>query len=171
MLKMKDIGGLVVCFAIAFTAAAVGSVASIQASAFYQELATPAWAPPGSVFGPVWTILYAMMAVASWLVWKEGRAKSSTALTVYLIQLVLNGLWSWIFFGWKDGRWAFIEILFLWAMILFTILLFWRIRKPAALLLIPYLLWVTFATFLTLKLWQLNPGLLSCPTPLPFHQR
>lgn len=101
------------------------------------------------------------MAIASWLVWRERNARRTIALTAYAVQLVLNGLWSWVFFAWRDGRWAFIDGLALWAMILMTIVLFWRIRKAAALLLVPYFLWVTFASLLTFAVWQRNPGLLS----------
>ena len=149
------------CFAVAFSAAAIGSIASIRAAEFYEQLSRPSWAPPGSVFGPVWTSLYCCMALASWLVWREGRTRSFTALTVYVLQLILNALWSWLFFAWRNGRWAFIEVLVLWAAILLTIVLFWRIRKVAALLLVPYILWVTFASFLTFAVWRLNPQLLS----------
>jgi tryptophan-rich sensory protein len=158
--KLKNVIGLAVCFAVAFAAAAVGSIASIRAAEFYQELSRPAWAPPGEVFGPVWTFLYCCMAFASWLVWRAERRRTFTALTVYLIQLVLNALWSWLFFAWRQGRWAFVEVLVLWTFILLTIVLFWRIRKMAALLLAPYLLWVSFASFLTFAVWKLNPHLL-----------
>ena len=150
-----------VCFAVAFAAAAVGSVASIRAAEFYQELSRPAWAPPGNVFGPVWTFLYCCMALASWLVWREGRTRNRTALTVYLIQLGLNALWSWLFFAWRQGQWAFLEVILLWSFILATITLFWRVRKAAALLLVPYFLWVSFAACLTFAVWKLNPRLLS----------
>lgn len=158
---MKSMIGLAVCFAVAFAAAAAGSIASIRAAEFYQELNRPAWAPPGAVFGPVWTFLYGCMALASWLVWREEAKRRAAALAVYLIQLFLNALWSWIFFAWREGCWAFVEILILWAFILLTIGLFWRIRRAAALLLVPYFLWVSFAAFLTYAVWRLNPHLLS----------
>ena len=161
MSKLKSIIGLVVSFAVAFAAAAVGSIASIRAGEFYRELSRPAWAPPSGVFGPVWTFLYCCMAVASWLVWREERNARGAALAVYLIQLALNALWSWLFFAWREGRWAFGEVLMLWALIALTIVLFWRIRKLAALLLVPYFLWVSFASFLTFAVWRLNPHLLS----------
>ena len=149
------------CFAVAFAAATIGSVASIRAGEFYQELSRPAWAPPSGVFGPVWTFLYCCMAVASWLVWREERRARFAALGVYLIQLALNALWSWLFFAWREGRWAFVEVLVLWAFIALTIVLFWRIRKAAALLLVPYFLWVSFASCLSFAVWRLNPNLLS----------
>lgn len=161
MSKLKSVAGLMVCFAVAFAAAAVGSVASIRAAEFYQELSRPSWAPPANVFGPVWTFLYCCMALASWLVWRESSAHRSRALAVYLAQLGLNALWSWLFFAWREGRWAFAEVIVLWAAILLTIILFWRVRRVAALLLVPYFLWVSLAACLTFAVWKLNPGLLS----------
>lgn len=161
MSKPKDIIGLVVCFAVTFAAAAAGSIASVRAGEFYQVLSRPSWAPPSGVFGPVWTVLYCCMAVAAWLVWREERKQRFAALFVYVVQLVLNALWSWLFFAWHEGRWAFVEVLVLWGFIAATLVLFWRIRKAAALLLVPYFLWVSFASCLTLAVWRLNPDLLS----------
>jgi len=151
-------GWLLICFC----AAAIGAFASIQAESFYAELVQPDWAPPASVFGPVWSVLYAMMAVAAWLVWRESEHQFlRIALTVFLLQLVLNTLWSWLFFRWQLGALAFIDIVFLWVLIFITVLLFWRVRPLAAVLLIPYLLWVTFASALNYSVWQLNPQILS----------
>ena len=160
-MKRSNVLGLVACVLVTFAAAAVGSLASIRADQFYRELVRPHWAPPANVFGPVWTVLYCCMAGAAWLVWREGFMRHRTALAVYVVQLVLNALWSWIFFAWREGRWAFVEVLLLWAAILLTIALFWRIRKLAALLLAPYFLWVSFAALLTFAVWQRNPHLLS----------
>lgn len=157
MTVRRSILGLVVCFAVAFAAAAIGSVASIHAAGFYQELSRPSWAPPAGVFGPVWTVLYGCMAVASWLVWRETRPGRWTALAVYGVQLAVNALWSWLFFAWHQGRWAFVEVVVLWALILITLVVFWRIRKLAALLLVPYLAWVSFAACLTFAVWRMNP--------------
>jgi tryptophan-rich sensory protein len=159
--KAKSTAGLVVCFAVAFAAAAVGAIASIRAADFYQELARPSWAPPAGVFGPVWSVLYCSMALASWLVWRESGPRTSAALAAYGVQLGLNALWSWLFFVFREGRWAFVEVLVLWAGIVVTIALFWRIRRAAALMLVPYLLWVSFACCLTFAVWRLNPQLLS----------
>lgn len=161
MNKSKSLAGLVACFAVAFAAAAIGSIASIRAAEFYQELSRPAWAPPAGVFGPVWTVLYCCMAFASWLVWRERSGPKSKALAVYVAQLGLNALWSWLFFAWRQGRWAFVEVVVLWMAILLTIALFWRVRRPAALLLVPYFLWVSFATCVTFAVWKLNPHVLS----------
>lgn len=161
MTKAKIFIGLLVCFAVAFTAATLGSIASIRAAEFYQQLSRPSWAPPGRVFGPVWTLLYCAMALASWLVWKTNSPQRSGALAAYLLQLALNALWSWLFFAWRLGQWAFIEVLVLWIAIALTMILFWRIHRLAALLLLPYFLWVTYASCLTHAVWRQNPDLLS----------
>ncbi len=146
---------------VAFIAAAVGGIASIDAASFYADLARPVWAPPASVFGPVWTVLYALMGVASWLVWRErGATLRKPALVVYLVQLVANALWSWLFFFWKSGALAFAEVLVLLGLIVATVALFWRVRRLAALLLLPYLAWVAFACALTWSVWRANPGVL-----------
>jgi translocator protein len=154
----KQIVGLAGWLVVSFITAAIGAVASIEAAAFYSQLVRPEWAPPPGVFGPVWTTLYAMMGVAAWLVWREGGfAARRGALTLFLVQLGLNALWSWLFFAWKLGGPAFAEILVLWAAIVATLVAFWRVRKIAGVLLIPYLLWVSFASVLCFTVWQLNP--------------
>jgi len=151
-------GWLVLCFA----AAAVGAIASASAPEFYQALARPGWAPPGWLFGPVWTTLYLLMAIAAWLVWRErGWRGSALALNAFLIQLTANALWSWLFFQWRLGAAAFAEVLVLWLLIVATIIAFWRVRPLAALLLLPYLAWVSFASALTYSVWQRNPALLG----------
>ena len=161
MQKRRQIAGFIVCCVVAFAAAAVGSIASIRAAEFYGTLVRPGWAPPASIFGPIWTILYSCMAIASWLVWRESRPGRWSALTAYVAQLILNALWPWLFFAWRQGRWAFIEIFVLWFVLAATIWLFWRIRRVAAMLLIPYLLWVSFASLLAFEVWRTNPGVLS----------
>lgn len=151
-------GWLLVCF----TVAAVGAIASVEAKSFYAQLVQPAWAPPASVFGPVWTALYAMMGIAAWLVWRNGGWRAHrAALTLFLVQLALNALWSWLFFAWHRGAWAFADILVLWLLIAATLVCFWRVRPLAGALLVPYLLWVSFATALNYSVWQLNPQLLG----------
>jgi tryptophan-rich sensory protein len=148
--------------AITFVAAAIGAAASINAAAFYGELAQPSWAPPSSWFGPVWTVLYAAMGVAAWLVWRRaGFREAPAALTLFLVQLGLNALWSWLFFGWHRGALAFADILLLWVLIVLTVISFWRVRPLAGALLVPYLLWVTFAAALNYSVWRLNPGSLG----------
>lgn len=153
--------GLLAWLLLAFAAAAVGGFASASASEFYRELIRPSWAPPGWLFAPVWSVLYALMGVAAWLVWRaRGFVGARSALLVFVVQLVANALWTWLFFVWRLGGLAFAEILLLLALILATIVLFWRVNRLAAALLAPYFLWVSFASALTLSIWRLNPGLL-----------
>ncbi len=119
-------------------------------------------APPGWVFGPVWTVLYALMAVAAWLVWRSGGfSQNKLALGFFLVQPALNAFWSWLFFGWRFGGWAFAEILALLAALAITFVLFWRARPAAGALLIPYFLWLVFAAALNYSIWQMNPQLLG----------
>jgi tryptophan-rich sensory protein len=159
--KQKQILGLFVWFMISFLASAVGALASIQAKTFYAELLQPNWAPSAQVFGPVWTLLFALMAVAAWLVWRADEgANRKKALQLFLLQLAVNGLWSWLFFAWHLGGLALINVVVLWLMILITMLAFWRVNKLASALLLPYLLWVSFAIILNATLWQMNPQIL-----------
>lgn len=154
--------GLVGWLLVAFVTAAVGGFASASAGEFYRELVRPSWAPPGWLFGPVWSVLYFLMGVAAWLVWRaRGFAGARSALLVFVFQLAANALWTWLFFVWRQGGLAFAEILVLWVLILVTIFLFWRVSRVAAWLLLPYLAWVTFASVLTLATWRLNPELLG----------
>jgi len=144
-----------------FVAAAVGALASTDAGTFYGQIARPDWAPPGWVFAPVWTALYVLMGIAAWLIWSaRGWRAARGALWLYLIQLSLNALWTWLFFAWHLGAWAFGEILILWVLIVLTLAAFWRARPLAGALLIPYLLWVTFASALTYAAWMRNPQVL-----------
>ena len=162
MPKIADASGLILWLAACFVAAAVGGAASLQAGTFYAALVRPNWAPPASLFGPVWTVLYAMMAVAAWLVWRRRELKlARLALVFFVLQLVLNALWSWLFFAWKLGALSFLDIIILWAMIVATLALFWRIVPLAGVLLAPYLVWVTFASALNYQMWLLNPAVLA----------
>jgi benzodiazapine receptor len=150
-------GWLVLCF----SAAAIGAFASAEAGAFYAQLVRPSWAPPGWLFAPVWTVLYALMGVSAWLIWRtHGFNAGRAALALFIAQLGANALWTWVFFVWHQGALAFAEILLLWCLIAATIASFWRLNVLAAVLLIPYLVWVTFASALTFATWRLNPGLL-----------
>jgi benzodiazapine receptor len=154
--------GLVGWLLVAFAAAAVGGFASASAGEFYRELVRPSWAPPGWVFGPVWSVLYLLMGVAAWLVWRaRGFAGARSALLVFIVQLAANALWTWLFFVWRQGGLAFAEILVLWVLILVTTGLFWRVSRAAAALLLPYLAWVSLASVLTFATWRLNPELLG----------
>lgn len=147
---------------VSFIAAAIGGAASIDAGPFYAQLVRPEWAPPSSIFGPVWTVLYALMGIAAWLVWRVGGFRAArTALTLFLGQLAVNALWSWLFFAWHRGALAFADILCLWALIVATLIGFWRVRPLAGALLVPYLVWVSFASALNYFIWQLNPEILG----------
>ena len=158
----KQILGLVGWLVLSFAASAVGAVASIQAESFYAQLAQPVWAPPPWVFGPVWTVLYALMGIAAWLVWRSGGFRANRqALTLFLLQLAFNAVWSWLFFAWHLGVLSLADILVLWILIVATLVSFWRVRPLAGALLIPYLLWVSFASALNYSLWQLNPQVLG----------
>jgi len=153
--------GLVGWLALTFIAAACGAIASIAAPAFYAQLARPSWAPPAGVFGPVWSTLYPLMAFAAWLVWRErGPRMRGVALTLYVAQLVVNALWSWLFFAWHRGALAFVDVVVLLVLIVLTASAFLRVSRLAALLLVPYLAWVAFATALTWAVWRANPALL-----------
>ena len=158
----KQLFGLIIWLAIAFIAAAIGGAASIGAEPFYIQLDRPEWAPPASVFGPVWSVLYALMGISAWLVWRvDGFWGARSALTLFLLQLAVNALWSWMFFAWQLGGLAFIDILLLLPLTVIMIFMFWRILPLAAVLLIPYLLWVSFAALLNYSVWQLNPLILG----------
>jgi tryptophan-rich sensory protein len=154
-----DLLGLLAGLAAAFVTAAVGAVASVDAASFYAQLSKPSWAPPAWVFGPVWTVLYGLMGIAAWLVWRSPGPKRA-ALTLFGAQLVANALWSWLFFAWHRGALAAVEILVLLALIVAMIVAFWRVSRVAALLMVPYLLWVGFASLLTWAVWRSNPTLL-----------
>lgn len=153
---------LVFFMAVCFAAAAVGAIGSMNAPQFYGQLVQPDWAPPTWLFGPVWTLLYAAMAFAAWLVWRKGPTATVTvALSVFFLQLALNALWSWMFFAWRQGAGAFAEIILLWLLIAYCIVLFRRIQPFSAYLLWPYLAWVSFASALNFALWRANPGILG----------
>ncbi|NUZ05378.1 TspO/MBR family protein [Piscinibacter koreensis] len=151
--------GLVGWLLAVFATAALGAAASVDAPSFYARLVKPTWAPPSGVFGPVWTTLYVAMAVAVWLVWRSSR-RTPLGLGLFAAQLVANALWSWLFFRWHLGAWATLEVLVLAALIVATTAAFWRTSRLAALLLVPYLAWVAFASALTYSVWQANPFLL-----------
>lgn len=150
--------GLLGWLLIVFAAAAVGAIASVNAQAFYAQLVKPAWAPPAGVFGPVWSVLYLLMGFSAWLVWRSRSNRSAFAL--FFAQLAANALWSWLFFAWHHGALAAAEVLVLLALIAATMRAFWRSSRAAAVLLLPYLVWVAFASALTWSVWQANSSLL-----------
>jgi tryptophan-rich sensory protein len=153
--------GLVGWLALAFVAAAVGGAAAADAPAFYGPLVLPTWAPPAGAFGPVWTVLYTLMGIAAWLVWRERRVRPvAPALALFAVQLAVNAAWSWFFFAWKSGAAAFVAIVLLLGLIVATMVAFCKVRRAAGLLFVPYLAWVCLATALSWTVWRHNPMLL-----------
>jgi translocator protein len=147
------VGFLVACFAVAGLGAA-WTASSLDA--WYPALNKPSWNPPNWIFGPVWSLLYLMMATSAWLVWRVDDPSKWRALGLFAVQLLLNLAWSGIFFGLRQPGLAFGEILLLWAAIAATIWSFRRYSGWAAALLVPYLAWVTFASILNFAIWRLN---------------
>lgn len=125
---------------------------------WYQTIQKPSWNPPNWVFGPVWTTLYVMMGIALWRVWKEdtSRELKMIAFILFGVQLILNFLWSFVFFKLEQPGFAFLEILFMWVAILATIFAFAQVNKTAAWLLVPYISWVSFAAILNFTIWRMN---------------
>lgn len=161
MTSLTQYIGLFVILLICFIVAVLGALASINAGDFYAELVKPVWAPPGWLFGPVWTMLYIMMGVAAWLVWRpEGFSGAQLALSLFLMQLIFNALWSWLFFHMQLGMWAFVDISLLWICLIAMVILFWQVSVIAGVLILPYIFWVSFAAMLNYHIWQLNPDLL-----------
>lgn len=149
----------VVCIFLSLSAGAIGATfTSAAIPAWYATLAKPSFSPPNWIFAPVWSTLYILMGIAAALVWRKGLREPAvrTALAIFLFQLILNTLWSFFFFGLRSPLLGLADILFLWGMILVTIAQFFKVSVPAALLLIPYLLWVTFASGLNLGIFLLN---------------
>jgi translocator protein len=151
--------GLAAFLLICFTAAGIGSFATAPAiTNWYAGVNKPSWNPPNWLFGPVWTVLYAMMATAGWMVWRRlGLQAAATPLFFFAVQLMLNTLWSVFFFGLHNPGLAFIEIILLWLSIATTIYFFWKVRPLAGALLVPYIAWVSFAAFLNFTIWRMNP--------------
>jgi tryptophan-rich sensory protein len=156
---MKNTYKLILAIIICELAGIIGSIFTISSvSNWYQTLIKPALNPPSFVFGPVWTALYALMGISVFLVWKMGwdRADVRKAIYVFGLQLILNATWSIIFFGLHSPFWAFINIIALWLSIIWTMTLFYKINKLATWLLVPYILWVSFASYLNYSIWILN---------------
>ncbi|RTE85834.1 MULTISPECIES: TspO/MBR family protein [Gammaproteobacteria] len=157
---MKQFLGLLVCLMAVYLTATIGAAGSIQASSFYVDLNQPSWAPPAWLFGPVWTTLYTFMGVSVWLIWRLNPENSKRLLLFFAAHLVVNALWSWFFFAWQMGLVSFLWILLLIAMVVKLIVDYWKVSKPAALLLVPYLAWISFAAVLNFAIWQLNTATL-----------
>jgi tryptophan-rich sensory protein len=158
-MKLKDIFKLVICIVVCLAAGAIGSVFTRSAiPTWYATLEKPPFSPPNWLFAPVWTLLYILMGIAAFLVWRKGLENRGVriALIVFLIQLALNALWSVVFFGLESPLYGLIVISILWIAILVTIIKFFRISRVASVLMWPYLLWVTFAAVLNSSIWLLN---------------
>jgi translocator protein len=158
----RQLIGLAGWLAASFATGGIGAIGSASAGAFYGSLSQPSWAPPAWLFGPVWTVLYILIAVGAWLVWRRHDfSGASAALAIFALQLVANALWTWLFFVWHLGALSLAEIVLLWLLIVATIVAFWPLHRLAALLLVPYLAWVSFASALSLSLWRLNLAVLG----------
>ena len=150
--------GLIAAVLLCFAVAGVGGwVTTPSIPGWYAGLAKPSWTPPDWVFGPVWSVLYLGMAVAVWLVWRQnGFSGATVPMVLFGVQLALNGAWSWLFFGIHSPGAALVDLVLLWAAIAATTVTFWRRSIPAAILLVPYLVWVSFAGALNFAIWRLN---------------
>lgn len=158
-MRVHNIFKCIAAVAVSELAGIIGAVFTTPSIAgWYAGITKPSFNPPAWVFGPVWTTLFALMGIAAFLVWQKGLARKDVkvALGVFIGQLVLNTLWSVIFFGLHSPGGALFEIVFLWGAILLTIFVFSKISKPAAWLLVPYILWVSFAAYLNYAIWALN---------------
>ncbi|MFH0869632.1 MAG: TspO/MBR family protein [archaeon] len=145
---------LIISVVVCLLAGAVGSLFTTPAiPVWYASLAKPVFNPPSWLFGPVWTLLFIMMGIAFYLVW---RKEEGGAMKAFMAQLVLNVIWSVIFFGFRNPSWALVEIIVLWVMILVTMMKFFKVDRKAGYLLVPYLLWVSFATILNVAIVVLN---------------
>ena len=158
MSPTRSLIGLGAWIGICFGAVFLGSIFTTPSiPTWYASLAKPSWTPPDWLFGPIWSALYLMMALAAWLVWRRGGlAAAALPITLFMVQLVLNVTWSILFFGLRMPGVAFGEIVVLWFAILATLIAFWRATPLAGYLLLPYLIWVAFAAVLNFELWQLN---------------
>jgi translocator protein len=154
----RSLLALVLFFVICFAAAAIGgAVTTPKIGTWYATLAKPSWNPPAWIFAPIWSALYFCMAIAGWLVWRqEGTTGAQVPLALFGVQLVLNVLWSCIFFGSQNPGFAFAEVLMLWGAVAATTITFWRRTKVAGILFVPYWAWVTFASMLNFAFWRLN---------------
>ena len=150
--------GLALFVVVCLGAGGLGAIATTpEIDGWYKTIEKPAWNPPDYIFGPVWTTLFLMMAIAGWLVWQRAGARDAAmALTLFGIQLVLNVAWSWIFFAAHQPGWAFAEMIILWLAILATTVAFFRSSQSAGWLMLPYLAWVSFASVLNFAIWRMN---------------
>jgi benzodiazapine receptor len=158
--RARDVVRLVVSIVVCQLAGGIGAIFTSPAiPTWYASLEKPAFQPPNWLFFPVWTTLYTLMGIAAFLVWRKGLdlSRVRVALGIFAVQLALNTAWSIVFFGAQELFGALIVIAILWIVILINIVTFWRISKAAGALLIPYILWVSFASLLNYSVWVLNP--------------
>lgn len=149
------VGWIGICYLVAWTGATVSP--GIVSPEWYESIQKPEWNPPAWIFGPVWTFLYTAMGIAAWNVWRKYRfGQARVALSLFLIQLVLNGLWSQLFFGFHQIGWAFLEIIILLFFIVLTTIAFFYKSKLSGWLMVPYIAWVSFATVLNGTIWWIN---------------
>lgn len=154
-IKKMKIAGLLIWIVICFVPALIGS--QFGPGDWYEALSKPEWNPPNWIFGPVWTVLYLLMGISVWIIWKNYGFKLATIPIAYFIaQLVLNALWSWFFFGMHNIGLALVDIVLLWVLILIIMIMFWRLSTLAGALLLPYIAWVSFAAVLNYYIWNLN---------------
>jgi len=158
MNSTRVVMGLIAWTGLCLGAGLIGSVFTTRSVGdWYLALSKPSWTPPQGVFGPVWTVLYVMMGVAAWLVWRRsGLVAAALPLALFAVQLVLNIAWSAIFFGMRQPGWAFVDIVALWVAVFVTMIAFYRVTPTAGVLLAPYLVWITFASALNLSIWRMN---------------
>ena len=158
-MKLNNIYKLIISIVASNLAGLIGAVFSVSAvSTWYLTLSKPGLNPPSWIFGPVWTSLYFLMGISVYLIWKKGFKKKGikNAMEVFLLQLILNATWSVVFFGLENPGLALINIILLWASIAWTMIVFYKKSHVAAYLLVPYLAWVSFATYLNYSIWILN---------------
>ncbi len=158
MNNLRTILGLLIFVAVCLAAGGLGAIATTpEIEGWYRTLAKPSWTPPDWVFGPVWTMLYILMGISGWLIWKrDGFRGAAVPLGWFAVQLILNLAWSFIFFGAHQLGWALVDIIALWLAIAVTMGLFFQRSKLAGGLLVPYLVWVSYATALNFAIWGMN---------------
>ena len=158
--SVKDIPKLIISIIIVFLAGAVGTVYTLpQITTWYAALTKPSWTPPNWTFGPIWSTLYVLMGISLFLVWRESleRKDVKIAILVFAVQLTINIIWSLVFFGGHNIFGGLVLVIILWIAILANIIVFYRVSKAAGLILIPYLIWVSIASYLNYSVFLLNP--------------
>lgn len=156
-MRINNFFKLIIAIVVSELAGIIGSFFTVSAIPnWYAGLVKPAFNPPAWVFGPVWITLYALMGIALWLVWKSDSPHKTKAVWLFVAQLALNSVWSPVFFGFKSIGDGLAVIVLLWAAIVLTIFIFAKVSRPAAWLLLPYILWVSFAVYLNYSIWMLN---------------